>query len=40
VHDFELMDLTLDGNAQEIKIGCKNNAILKNIKFFDGFLPG
>lgn len=36
---FEIEEL-LDGNVQEIRIGCKNNAILKNIRFFDGLLPG
>jgi hypothetical protein len=38
--EFEFADLLLDGNIEEVKIGCKNNAILKHIKFMDVYFPG
>jgi CTP:phosphocholine cytidylyltransferase-like protein len=39
VQEFEIID-SIDGNIVRIKIGCKNNAILRNIKVMDAFLPG
>ncbi len=40
VCDFEVLDHNCEGNIMQIRMNCKNNPYLKDVRINEAFLPG